>query len=936
MDKSFTEYIRTTVENDGKYVGPLFLESEVDALFDWPEESNPSLPTDAAEELIIRTSGITVDLAPQNAAVLAIGKSGATATSSYNAIAVRDTEGVKRTYSKTHKDTKHITPITSDDANEAVRSISFPQSRPSGTPLDGLRLDMRDNPAESCLSNALTTVQFLKLTGADVSDLCNVIDKIFGINYSKKLIETSAFAAAEDIETFIASGGRPAPATYVSPNIMTRYVAYHTPRYDAASLNTSSVFMGRCVELAKFVSAFTNFVHGRKYKTDFCFEVNPSGFSKFNPGALEDYACNIDESGRLNRLSSTIPAKRSYDTFVKSRQPARVALIAEKKSIIDTMDAIKMSMPTLEWKDTFLFGTPNELMTGKVQAKVVPNTVTSESDPKRVSARFLHYAHKDHSKTDPHKILHMTAAVAGFNTFAAIGCDTSSSIASYWKDSYATAEFKAAMDHIDTVACWSIKELHAPMQNATNPARTAQVWLAIRHVLHTRTAVRSAHTAISGSKSPRDFPSKMNHRSDLFLGKTLRLYKAIEVYLQIISKTDPYKSRTALNASAHKSRYGVSLLTTSTGMLASIEESWLRWDKAKAAIKSQGKDIGGLRAKKAARTEANFKMKHVFANCRSKWVDYYCRKFRFIKKQIVTLSDITGCGINSLVKYYGPGYSSDSDLKNLASGLVMELFIEMGKALAFRFYHVTTPGLPMGSTIADSVDKYRAWITAAGSGDVSKLISIDSKHEQSKRNSALNDAIDTCLAEALTKDQCGEAAYDKARGTILDSYKRSGALVHRAFSESLDIDRSLITQGTVDCKPAPRVSKWETKAMTSARSKGQTLDVASLDIFANLTEDPIVMEAKGGIKLGLKVAGDHDKDLRRKLEFIVASGEMTAETVKAHDAQFKDLARRLDLADQIGPGGIPSVIFKKQLDFIDMMYSTLGGPSTAAAVLMQS
>jgi hypothetical protein len=230
-----------------------------------------------------------------------------------------------------------------------VKSLDYAPRKVSTTPLDLISLDERENPVERSLMNALTALQALKYMGADVSDLVTWLEEHWGMDYLHDLVEKVGFASADDISSFIASGGRPTPQIYMSANLLTQFRIESRPTVDVGSLLNISAFMTRYVVVARFVAVVHSLVHGIQAPYSWTFHCNESQLSRTYKNTFQGVKLRLSKRASISPLAGQVSDAADYASFLAARIPTKHL---DKADRVDAYLAVNKILDSLPRADT--------------------------------------------------------------------------------------------------------------------------------------------------------------------------------------------------------------------------------------------------------------------------------------------------------------------------------------------------------------------------------------------------------------------------------------------------------------------------------------------------------------------------------------------------------------------------------------------------------
>jgi hypothetical protein len=491
-DSNFTAFVRNAVEVNGFCEHSVFTEAELDWLLEDGYDDISGGIARLAEEAIMRTTGIPVDLSLEGPARTAIVLSDGTPGQEHNTFTLVSSEARARDFGPGTVDKSSIPKITPQDANTAVRSIDFPAGKVRGTPVDGMRLDDKDNPAEGCFSAQVTVAQILHFWGVNADGLIMAINSEWGIDYAGKLVRDAAYCRAADLGSFIASGGRPSPQIYMSPNVLSRYAFLNKPTVDVRSIGYSASFVGRSRALCKFIIASSSQFLGNGFVNSASFHMNPACMTTFDPVSLEDWDITGENDVRPGACSNLLVSSACFDDFVGARQPLAVA------RAVDRIDLAKACLAVANIERMPLYVSPSENVTDLADRLIMGRSVTRnirtdmyvEADPRKSGAILFNCYNGDAVAS---KYTSVVGSCAGILALCAIR-PGSINYAAYWRAIRASVGLG---DVINTVNIASVdrnkyfRHVKEALQD-TKSNDAISIALMNRHIDHVRPAIISA------------------------------------------------------------------------------------------------------------------------------------------------------------------------------------------------------------------------------------------------------------------------------------------------------------------------------------------------------------------------------------------------------------------------------------------------------------
>lgn len=717
----FTSAVKAEIEEEGQYVGPLLSEEELDFLLDYHEETNPSFHTQLAEAMIERSTGLRVDLATQGPAVFNLSRASDSpeVENMHNTYTVTQSEYRKRIFDPSHPDTRFRPKITPLDANIASTSIDFALSRPRGTLIDGMRLDGKENPVETCFLNQVTVMQILEQWGANVDSLITFCEDEWGIDYVRQLLDDIALAPIKDMPMFLASGGRPPPNIYISANFMSMVSVISKPTVSAESIGVSSIFTGRCVAMAKFILATCNLVRGTGAVRTLSFNMNAGQFGLFDPSVFNGVVLEHGFRASACKLANTIVGITSYAKFVKARQSLKHAIKCERTGVLGDVEKVSMML-----KPSSSYGfksSAGEIMTGSGGRKPTSSDFVEEAAPSKVTTMLFSFFHQE-DKTNC-----IDALISSQNTLMVLSASGASrvSLASCWP---IISRMKGMCDLLGAVPVSRvvrIEEVREAMIGSSNERRLASVYLVARTLSLAQVTLSSVHATCVVIASTGKVPRKLSQTQDLYVGKYPRTLRLFEKVAAVITKLRPFIYGQSVRQSFANGVANVSVLGIQISRMVSSASDLDGWERS---TKNRKVDVT---------TQNAARVRHMFAHARREWTAHYDGRLHAYRESITLL-------MAAVPTTAWPGLEIRGDCPRSGyaiHALAIEYVVMMARSLAYKYSKVTV-NLDLGESkgneaIAKSVDAYVDILKNCSIDDTGGMVQVDMKEGQFDSNSYL-------------------------------------------------------------------------------------------------------------------------------------------------------------------------------------------------------
>jgi len=785
-DTTLTDEIRATLAAGRSYVGPLMTTAEIDWLLDEDDAEEESDAIYLTEEMVYRSIGIRVDLAPEGPAasnVIAQEDVNELAHASYHVIS---TEGRVKTFDPNHPDSGLIPKRTPEDSNIVVTSINHGASRPKGNKLEGLKIESNRDPVEASFINALTTCQALDALGVDVTELCGAVDAIWGIDYSKKVVDEVALANIEDLSTYLAEGGRPSPAIYISPNLTSSYVISARPTITPAMVGSYNIYFARSAAIASLTVMLTNMIWGERKLKNCYFTLNTSQFSKFDPGKLKGTAVRLTDTYSRSNCASMLVNASTYDTFINTRISAKSTMTYEKDLMTKTFAMVAPSVRATSLLTPAMAAiTKDEFFAYTGQREGFADRMEEQAEPSKMTSVLYGMFHGEvHAKMyEPCMDLCASLLVSHCTV------DHSYMIGPHWCRIAHMKGMATLLASVNTLRVSHIREIRTLMDQSNDPKDLVRAYLYTRtfhlnRFIHTdaiKMVKRWEETGLAPARLYDSYPDGVR-----MPGSTeWRVYKALFLILAKVKVLDPYSRWGRISA----------VVMDEMSTMNPLNMTAVEWaDSSKGSIDREAFSADRNRKTDMTKLQAT-RVRTLFSKVRDSWSSHYSRI-------VSARSDAMSIALDmSKTHDYSPHALSCrrvSDMKPsqmIVHGLLQEAAIAAGKSLAYEFMQLTLlTELDSADMLGSFTDWYIAALKYAARDEVRSWPRIDPKTHQFANNSHLSKKRDLFLRN-IRYSACAEwseSSENYVKGAIEKSYLDSVALVRATIEEALvkDWDRA--------------------------------------------------------------------------------------------------------------------------------------------------
>lgn len=790
IDSQYSKDLREQVDREGIVHASLLTPEEVDWLLEGDMNAGDGLEQVLVEEMFHRVTGLRVDLSVQGPAAFAVLQAGTAEDQEHNTFTYQVEQANQRLFKSKDLDSGTVPTRTAEDVNRACISLPYPAQRPKGTALDGMRITPHDNPVESAMVNQVTILQVLDHWGVDVEDLCKFVDTIWGIDYTRELVEKVGFARAADLEEYLAAGGRPAPTTYFSPNVSGLLRKVGGPSYDPDMVGYSHWFPGRLKELVKFHLMSSNFLRGSGAITALSMHPNAKQMSTFRPDSLATYKLTLAGSATPTSLRNTVTGKESYNSFIGCRQAAKQALVRKEVAIAEEMKAVMdvvagSGADRLYGPDVFANlkddGSPLAVNDVKHGKSTIHTLMSAPSKSISILFSIFH-------GTDDEKTLGNVSTLC--NETLAISCLYAhiESLAQLWCNLERLPGFGPALKSYNILDACKVTDIDILIHGNPNAGQRelASKYMVMRLITSTGPSVRAAIEDAARMATQKSISIARLAGRTYRLGRHFRLAKLVTDLLGYVNKTRPFSYLASAVRNHHQGFRARSVLVADARGLQNVLDLQKDWDSF-----TSDKKVGGDKV-------AHNRVRPLFARVRHDWEIFYSKKYNHIMGSLFLLTKISGGGLNTLDP---PDWDKTDDYETLLTyGLAIEAICTIASAAAFRFAKVQAPfidprceekGEPI-DMLKRTVEDYTAAVRGSKPGEL-KVV-VDLKMGQFGRESYLvkylKEKVKPFLrAAGLPVDEDNIA---KCLGVITPAYGASKWKVELAINECIAADREYL------------------------------------------------------------------------------------------------------------------------------------------------
>jgi hypothetical protein len=776
IDKSYTDLIRHAIDTGGEYVGSLYTDEELDHLMLGDDDVNEDFTIKLAEEAFYRQNGFHVDMRPQGDAIHALANiTGQDHKEKQHNVYVVNHEPLKDVEIEDANDgDAFVAKVTPFDVNAGVRSLEYHTPQPTGASLQRSYVSREENPIEAALFKQLSFAQTLDFWGADVNGLYEFIDKTFGITFSKLLVEDYTFANVNELSTYIASGGRPSPQSYLSMNVISKFHVVEKPRYTQEDVGSASIFWSRNRRLCQHIIAMSNSIRGMGAIPSLEFAANPSYFSQFNPNQVFGKILTIDTvcyeapyAKSISHKENIVDFCRSRGTLGKWKKEEIRTLISDVKVVEESMHitTANFSLARLDFSkegfyDDFANYTAprrsidkegaapskiasvlNGLFNGEVSQKLMME-ITTYTNCLLVSACTRYKAE------DP---------VLDFHNFN--------------KNKF----FHNVMFSVNIIRAYDaeprLKEL---VKGLADPYKTILAYLYSRHVAHDMITIKdgvdTANTLIKMGKVTTKM--KGSGIKIQYIAGYPRGLKLAKQFLAMERNHMPFSRYSAIAGQAHKQ-----VQTMGVGHY-SIFDSKVAADNTEEKSsypRMFAKSIGKMR---------DTWVTHYNNICKTLGVACATYDGRF-KPYKIKLSEVTANSKKS--RDHGVEWL-------LYAYIFIEYCLALGRILAYEFYQVHITYDPKGKDIAEMIDNYLNDVNTLGTNGIMTKVKIDGKVLMFNSKSAVSVKMEEFVMLASHEFGFINNVSREARLIIMDSYMDSDRLLKYSVKEIFEYDQKIRSQ----------------------------------------------------------------------------------------------------------------------------------------------
>lgn len=845
IDNNFTKILRTALETRGKVTAPVITIGEARALTRGDFLTTADLPLHLTRAALFRSTGLDVDLATQGPASSNIVKKGASVNQQHNTFSVSLDESRDRRFRSTTTDHENVPKLTPQDANRAVGSLDFPSTRPRGTPIQGLKLDDKENPYEKVFVDQLTVGQIMHHWGADYMPIVKYIDRAWQITYAKELIENVSLCRASDLTAYLANGGRPAPSVYISPNIMSRYTVDESPRVSFEKLGYSGAFVGRSRKMAQFIMATLGIVYGEGCTFVEDFHMNPAHLSKFSTDDLVEWVIELPSQVPRALGRETIAAIDTYDEYVRARLTVRSAETATREHAKDVLNALAATRSKAldSYKNRVFMKGDTAIMATINTASVNKDVATENAAPSRLTALLLAIFH---GPPDPAKYLTLVSTCHALLVLAFMDYESDAYVL-IWKHLMQGPGLHDLVEVLNLSRIKEIEEVNAMLRvypRIRNRELIAHYVIG-RQIAFMKTTINSAvyetNTLIFRDTKDPLFGSKEIVVQKV--GKLVRPIRLVEDMLNYTYGTRPYSYLTRFKQVAVTESAKCSLLIH-------------RNDAVYAYLIM-------------ADNHNMHRMRPLVSSLRHTWCGYYLNEALMIKRLVRSICAVEPKATCRLDSKVFDDTTRVGKSEWLIRGFALEYAAAMSKYFMYKWYHIS-PGTLAADLVVDDkmvasefwTSTVNAYINALKAGKDIKF-KVDPKAHQLAINSGIRADVAKRLEEFAAI--CNETGGEQVRlvkamtNVVRDHYANNSWVFEATLKDAINNDRASVAP-TVAAKPAAAVV-------------GEPADLSNFDeMFGGLVShihpdsDKAYYHVKGNILAGAADLDEYDMASARMYE----------------------------------------------------------------------
>jgi len=780
IDRAYTSAIRDELDNGRDVQVTLFTPEEVDYLLDMEDGENEGYIVDLVEEVFIRSHGLKLDLAVEGPANVHLASVEIGRENRHNVYMVSENKARIRSFNLDHYDPDLIPKVSPQDANLATVSLDYSAGRPRVSRIEGLKLDTKSDPVESALTNALVSVQTLMSLGMDVENLIEVVEEIWDIDFVRDLMKTAAFSPTGSMPDFLASGGRPAPSAYLSPNIMSMFQVIQRPTYDSDDAGVANMFLSRSALMAKFISCMTHmFITGSALNL-MTFSPNPAQFSRFDPKKISGTSSVRSGSPSVTSLRCMVAHLSSYDDYIHHRQSARAAVRSESWTIERDINAIAvMSLrPTvLDFSMNHITSSIPIMSLGPAPA-IIAQTIAEDAAPSKLAAVTWGMFHSDRTPTMYKALMEVRICMIGW---CLLETDVNK-MHLWWKDFSHVPGVASVLSGMNIARFREHPEVMALLRLESRALDTAGLFVMVRIANMLRESVVEAFESATNFVATQKLPLRMDRPVQFYVGKLFRSVHYANKYLAKVCSVAPFKYSSAVTKCAADQLSNRGALMVNTRVIAKSSnkyDDWLSFTKTHR-VSAEKSDV--------ART------RQLFASIRADWSNYYFSKAMSIDNSLKYLNKLQRFSEVRLLdvienKPYTRGYQHV-----FAMGLLAEIVICHARALAYKFVSIKVT-IALGTSVGkdatkETFDNYMEYLRSVDLDIAMNSVTADKHLEKftCKENSTAKKCLMHSVDKIAEKSEIFLGCNSMISDAILESYANESYLVGKTIREAVKSD----------------------------------------------------------------------------------------------------------------------------------------------------
>jgi len=788
IDREYTRRIRNELDNGRDVHVTLFTPDEVDFLLDMEDGENEGYVVDLVEEVFVRSHGLRLDLAVEGPANVNVASTTIEMENRHNVYMVSQNKGRIRRFDTGKYDSALVPRVSPQDANVATVSLDYSAGRPRVTRIEGLKLDTKSDPVETALTNALVSVQTLMSLGMDVDSLIDVVERIWGIDYVRELMNTAAFSPTGSIPDFLASGGRPAPSAYVSPNIMSMYQIVQRPTYDVDDSGVANLFLSRSALLTKFISCMTHmFVEGSALNL-MTFSPNPAQFSRFDPTKISGTASVSVGSPALTSLRHMVAHLDSYEDYIEHRQSARAAVRAEKWTVERDMNAMAVAAlkpNALSFASVNVYRSEPIMSMSHVKSIVVP--VTSEdAAPSRLAAVAWGMFHNEKTPTMYKTLLEIRICMLGW---CLLETDPNK-VSSWWREFSHVPGIASVLSGMNVARFANNSEVMALMSLPARGLDSAGLWVMFRIANMLRESVCAAFDSAISYRDTGKLPLSMDPIKPYRIGTLFRSIMFANEYLSKVMNVAPFKYSKSVTAAIAEQLSHRGALRVSTKAIAHSSKSYDEW-------------LGYTKNSKVSEAKsAEARTRQLFSIIKADWSNYYYGKAVSIDNTLKYLNKVQSFADVRLIDVEANMPHTRGYQHVFASGLLAEIVLCHGRALAYKFVSVTL-NVDLGASTGkdatkETFERYIEFLKSVTLDAAMDAVTVDLHidkllcAENSHAKKALNKSVSDIMKRSWIFTDCA----DMIEEAIVEAYETDAYVVGRTVREAVRSDWISVNDGS--------------------------------------------------------------------------------------------------------------------------------------------